>query len=432
MNVLMKNLFDLGIIFFVRLLGAIASLILAYFVSKNMTSIEAGYFFTIFTIITVLGTLSTAGFTTAFVRFIGGAHANCDSALIKGIFSAGLKKGIIFSAICCITLILASEFISIKIYSDERFSWLLKIAALIIPLFVVYQLVGFAFQGLHKAKVATFSCHISVPLIFCITFLVSISLGYSLNSANHALLILFFSSLLTVIFSIFLWRCNFNESKIANISQTNELIKSARAIWAASVMTIIVQWGGQLIASAYITASELAILYVALRASLLITFILVAINLYAAPRFAASHAKGDFESIRGISLLCSRVIFVVATPSLILVLIYAEFFMSIFGNDYKEGANILRILVFGQYVNVMTGSVGFLLNMTGHEKDMRNVVLFSGPLAIILGIILVHYYGLTGAATSTAIAVACQNILALILVKKRLGFNTLNFFSKKL
>ena len=73
----------------------------------------------------------------------------------------------------------------------------------------------------------------------------------------------------------------------------------------------------------------------------------------------------------------------------------------------------------------MTGSVGYLLTMSGYEKDFRNSVLISGPIAVGLGFALVPFYGAIGSAIATAVAVATQNLVAVWWVKKRLGFNTL-------
>jgi O-antigen/teichoic acid export membrane protein len=240
-----------------------------------------------------------------------------------------------------------------------------------------------------------------------------------------------FAVLITAFIGLISWYSQSRCRVKADLSEIPELIKSAMPIWAAMAMAMTVQWGSQLISGGYLPSEELAILFVALRFSLLTTFILIAINLYAAPRFAASAKTNNVEEIRATSLLCSRVMFGVATPIVLILFLGADFFMSLFGEDYRQGSNILRILILGQYVNVITGSVGFLLNMTGHEKDMRNVVFFSGPLAIILGMTLVPVYGLTGAAVATGIAVASQNLLAVRLVKKRLGFNTLNLFPSK-
>jgi O-antigen/teichoic acid export membrane protein len=117
-----------------------------------------------------------------------------------------------------------------------------------------------------------------------------------------------------------------------------------------------------------------------------------------------------------------------ATPVVVFIFFFADLLMGFFGEEYIQAAYLLRILIIGQFINVITGSVGFLLNMTGHEKDMRNVVFFSGPLALGLGLSLTPIYGPTGAAIATAIALASQNLIAVYMVKRRLGFNTLNLW----
>ena len=46
--------------------------------------------------------------------------------------------------------------------------------------------------------------------------------------------------------------------------------------------------------------------------------------------------------------------------------------MSLFGPEFRAGGPVLTILAAGQYVNVLTGSVGYLLMMTGNERLVRN------------------------------------------------------------
>lgn len=117
-----------------------------------------------------------------------------------------------------------------------------------------------------------------------------------------------------------------------------------------------------------------------------------------------------------------------ATPLLLVILLFPEWLMSFFGEEFREASTALVILALGQFVNIATGSVGYLLSMTGHEKDVRNNVFVSAALGIGLGFALIPAYGLTGAASATAIAIASQNLLGVYQVKKRLGFNTLAFW----
>lgn len=420
---------EFGFIFLVRLVGALASLVMTYAVATMLPPNEAGNFFLAFTILTVIGMLSTLGYTTSFVRFIGGSYATQNWAVMNSVFWTGIKISLSFSIFLSAALFFMSSYIANLFLNDLGMESLIQSLAIIIPFFALYQLIGFAFQGLHKSKISTFFCHILSPFLFIIIIAFFHLIQEPLNTAQNTMNIFAIASILTAIFGIFFWYSQEITKVAADHSENSQLVRSAIPVWCAMSMTMVVQWGSQIISGMYLLSDELAVLFVALRFSLLTTFILIAINLYAAPRFAASAKTNKKDEIRSTSIMCSRVMFTAATPIVLILFFGAEFFMSLFGEEYIIGSNILRILVVGQYVNVITGSVAFLLNMTGHEKDMRNVVFFSGPLAIILGLLLIPSYGLTGAASSTAIAVASQNLLAAVFVKKRLGFNTLNFFS---
>ena len=175
---------------------------------------------------------------------------------------------------------------------------------------------------------------------------------------------------------------------------------------------------------------QLAILAVARRTAILTSFILMAVNLVVAPKFAALYKQGKTNELESIALQATRLMVLFALPIVGFMLLFPEWLMWLFGEEYKAGANLLRILAVGQFINVMTGSVGFLLSMSGHERDLRNVVFICGPMAIILALILTPLYGVTGAAVATAIALASQNLLAVGMVKRRLGFNTLAVWRK--
>jgi O-antigen/teichoic acid export membrane protein len=74
--------------------------------------------------------------------------------------------------------------------------------------------------------------------------------------------------------------------------------------------------------------------------------------------------------------------------------------------------------VVGHGVNVLTGPVGMVLVMTGHEKIMRNNVLAAGAVNIGLNLILVPKLGALGAAVATAVSLALVNGLSLVQVRR--------------
>jgi O-antigen/teichoic acid export membrane protein len=96
--------------------------------------------------------------------------------------------------------------------------------------------------------------------------------------------------------------------------------------------------------------------------------------------------------------------------------------MGLFGSEFVVGATILITLSIGQFIHVSCGSVGYILSMTGHEKLFRNVILVSAAINIILSTLLVQLYGSLGVAMATAFSLSLWNILALYLIRKKLGF----------
>ena len=103
-------------------------------------------------------------------------------------------------------------------------------------------------------------------------------------------------------------------------------------------------------------------------------------------------------------------------------MLFPGWIMGLFGDGYEQGALLLSIMAVGQFINVATGSVGYLLNMSGHERDFRRVTFFAGPLTVILSVLLIQHYGVLGAAIATAVGLSVQNLGALLMVRKRLGF----------
>lgn len=122
-----------------------------------------------------------------------------------------------------------------------------------------------------------------------------------------------------------------------------------------------------------------------------------------------------------------------ALPVILPCIFVPECIMKIFGSNYAEGAMALTILSIGQFVNVIAGSVGVLLNMSGHKRVWRNIALLTGVLNVILNITLIPIWGITGVAIATATSISFQMLISVVIVWKKLHILTLplpNFWKK--
>jgi O-antigen/teichoic acid export membrane protein len=101
--------------------------------------------------------------------------------------------------------------------------------------------------------------------------------------------------------------------------------------------------------------------------------------------------------------------------------------LSLWGTEFKEAYWILIIIAFGQLVNLGTGATGMILQMTNNERALGYLTLSTAILNVSLNYVLVPLYGGLGASIATAMTLILQNVIQIILVKKKLGILTINF-----
>ena len=117
-----------------------------------------------------------------------------------------------------------------------------------------------------------------------------------------------------------------------------------------------------------------------------------------------------------------QISFFLATPVLIFILLFPSIPLQLFGGAYVDGENILRVLAFCQYINIIAGPSSSLLTMTGHENDLKNILIAVGITACVSTFLLTWSFGINGALFSSLGTFFIQGVLVMFYVKKRLGF----------
>ena len=138
--------------------------------------------------------------------------------------------------------------------------------------------------------------------------------------------------------------------------------------------------------------------------------------------FASLYKEGKIDQLRKLSRLACRANIAAAMIPVFVCVVFPEFVMQLFGNEFVTAAPLLVVLSLGQLVNVATGSVGFLLIMSGNERTMKYITIVSSILSLTLLVTLSHWHGVLGAAWAMAVGLAIQNLAALYYVKRYLGF----------
>lgn len=405
----------------IRVLGAGMSFVFNLIIARQLGPEQAGYFFLSLAIVMLLSYIASLGFENTVLRFTG-ANAK-QGGSVKKILMFSLKYSLPAASIVALALYFSASFIANTLLNKALMeSGLQYIAPSVIGLSMV-SIVAMSLQARHKL-LASIPCQNMAHFLLCGAAV----LVFNITSASLAGLYLSLSLGLTA--SFFYWVAIKGLDDTGDNINPTLLWQSAKPNWVIVIMSQAVQWSAPIIIGVYLAAEQVAYFSVAQRIALLTSFVLIAVNLVVAPKFAALKAKNDMDGIRKTALFSVRLLVLSSIPIVLFMLLLPEFLMGLFGEQFKQGALILQILVLGQAVNVITGSVGFLLTMSGNERDMRFVAILSGVSALIFVPIFTKLFGAVGAASVTAFCVSMQCILAVCFVKKRLGFNTLKFWQK--
>ena len=116
--------------------------------------------------------------------------------------------------------------------------------------------------------------------------------------------------------------------------------------------------------------------------------------------------------------------FLVVLPLVLLILLFAtEIIRLLYGNDYAPGSTALIILSFGIAMNDFSGTAGNILVGSGHTKLNLVCEAIAAVMNILLNILLIPRYGITGAAVATSISYTARNISAVSFVYFKFGIH---------
>jgi O-antigen/teichoic acid export membrane protein len=171
-------------------------------------------------------------------------------------------------------------------------------------------------------------------------------------------------------------------------------------------------------------------------ASRLVTFVampLLIVNLVLPPIVAEMYAQGKTarleRTLRTFSTLAG-------VPSLLVLvgfmLLGGPIMGLVYGKPiYQSGTAVLVLLILSaaKLVAVWSGSCGLVLQFTGHQTSMLRVSLLTSPLFFVVAILATWRYGPVGVASAAALTTTVQNVIMVLLAKRKTGMWTHVMFS---
>lgn len=217
-------------------------------------------------------------------------------------------------------------------------------------------------------------------------------------------------------------------SDIRGLLGTGASVRQTRS-WTGIGLAMVLVTGGFLVLNqidtlllgAMTTLSDVAAYNAGYRIVSLMAMPLIAIQSATASRLSAAHTQDRIDDLHAITQWVSRLA-LFATGIIFLGLLFAgNSILSIFG-DHFTNARLPMLILAGAYLfSSWMGPTGYVMNMTNRQYYLAVIILIACMLNVVGNLMLIPIWGMTGAATSTAVTIVAWNIAVIALLRRSTG-----------
>ena len=145
---------------------------------------------------------------------------------------------------------------------------------------------------------------------------------------------------------------------------------------------------------------------------------LMSFNQLLPPVASRLYAGDRIETLNAVYSSVTRLIVTTVLPILAVQAVFGRELLGLFGPTYTRGYLPLAVYLAGVFVGSAVGATGWLLMMTDHQYARMALDWLLAVLNVALTYAFVLEFGLVGAALGTSLAIAVQNGLQVVLLRR--------------
>lgn len=412
-----------GVSLLLKVGGGLSALACTLLLGHTLGKAGSGLFFLALAIVTLVSAVSRLGMDQAITRFVSEAKVGQDWARISALYSYSMQRVALVSVFLTAVVFVSSPFLSEHVFNNPRLEAPIRWMSFSIVGFSVSWLHSHFFQGMGEVKTFQFFQNFGQTLVFVMFFATVIVLSPGdYHTAEVSAICFSAASTLIAIATIGLWKWRhpwhtFTMTR-ENLIATNVLLP----YFGMLLINQLSQGLPQIMLGAYREESEVGIYNAAFRIAMLTSIVLMGVNSVVFPRFAALYSQRKLDRLKHLAQTSTLIMTIACLPFLSVLMLMPGTILRWIGTGFEDGANTMRIIALGQLVNVVTGSVGGLLTMTGHEKAAWRAAAIGFAISMSLAFLVIPVFGAIGTAWVQAIGLSLTMILMTRACQKHLGF----------
>lgn len=405
--------------FAIKLLGAGLSFAFSFLVARYLGAAVTGSFALTLTTATVASTIALFGLDYLLLRTMAGSVRAGDTGSARGVSRAATRIAMLAALVIALALGFAGDALLNRLLGIGFEQALVIVAAMAVLPMTFNRLAISSLRGAGRILAAQL---LDGPLamLMAVAILGGLLISRVPIAATGVSLLYFGMAALSSLAAWGLYARVARGWAAPAHYAVGPLLQQGWKIAFIVLSRMLLDWVVLLSLGAYESVTDVGHFRTAWQITSLIALVVTTFDTVTGPRIAAAWAVGRVDEIRKITRQAIMTMLVLSSPLLVLTLVFPEFALGLFGPEFVVAAPALRILALGQLCNVLAGSLGSVLLMTGEEKWSARLSLAGLVVMGILCVTLIPAYGIIGAAMTTSLTILFRNAIYYVMVQRKL------------
>jgi O-antigen/teichoic acid export membrane protein len=337
------------------------------------------------------------GMNGALVRYVALYRSRGDVDGVWNMLQVGIGLPSILGLLLAIGLFAASRPIAEQVFDEPGLVPMLQLISVAVPLITLTIVLADATRGFNTMQYAAIANNISQPGIKLLLIVVLAITGLSVAKAltAHVLSVAVAAAMLLY----FLNRLFPLRRRLA-ISQGDwrDIFRFALPSYGAQ---LVLRFRGDLsiqLLGALDAVSSVGIYTVASQINVVGSAFGASITTASMPIISELVSQGEHKPLARLYQTLTKWTFSLSLPLFLIVLLFPELLLSIFGEDFVGGASALVVLALANLIAAATTMSDVVLGMSGHTTLQLVNAIVSVLIVLALNALLITRWGLLGAA----------------------------------
>ncbi len=408
--------------FVIKVIGAALNFITQVLLARMLGVQGYGFFAYATSWMILLSIPAQLGLRDSLIRFVPEYEATNRPGHIRGILRFALRatflSAVVIAGLFAIVLLTSPGF-----WAREQIA-VLWIMLGVLPVFTLNRIRESGLRAFRRVALAFAPEHIIRPIVLCglcaLIFLSSKELlAWQAWFCNMAALGAAF-----LVGSWWLFQSLPGEVRSAKPEQSHRhwLVVSL-PMFMMTGMNVVMNQSGVVLLGFFIPPAEVGVYAVCVRIMILVNFAVTSVDAMIGPLISRLYYAGQKQELQNMLTLAAWGIFLITCLTCGFLSLFGTYVLNFFGPAFVQGYTPLLILILGQLINALAGSVAFIMITTGYQIKAVRIVGIAATFNIIISFLLIPTLGIYGAALSSAISISLVKLLMLKSVLKKIHLN---------